>query len=83
MANTSAVLPPPTHREHKPVTRCLKCGCYLRTGNLSTTCDPCGTPPWEEVDVDAVLSAAADTGSTRGRRKPIFDALLECMEGSA
>jgi hypothetical protein len=59
----------------------MECGCYLRTGQESTTCDPCGTPPWEEVDVDAALSAAANT-MDRSRRR-IFDALLECMEGAA
>jgi hypothetical protein len=78
---TAVAVPPPTHREEKPARQCRECGAWLRTGNLSTTCDPCGTPPWEEVDVQAALDVAAD--STTAQRRPIFAALLECMESAA
>jgi hypothetical protein len=82
MTTTLLDKPKCLHREEQPVRECERCGAYLRTGNLSTTCDPCGVPPWEEVDLtlESVFSIAATFSDTR---KPIFDALLECMEQAA
>lgn len=78
---TSLDIPKPTHREETPVRVCRECGCYLRTGNLSTTCDPCGVPPWETVEtLDSIFSITATFSDTR---RPIFDALVDCMEGAA
>lgn len=58
---TATLSPKPTHREQLPVRICRDCGCYLRTGNESTTCSPCGTPPWEivdDLDLFTVMAAA-------------------------
>lgn len=67
--------PPPTHREEQPVRTCRECGCYLRTGNESTTCSPCGTPPWEIVEQE-VFERISKMTDVRRRRKA-FQALAE------
>lgn len=70
--------PKPTHREETPVRVCLECGCYLRSTNSSTTCDPCGTPPWEQVE-DEVFDRIGAMRGVRQRRRA-FEALAELQE---
>jgi len=83
--NTStpyATKPKPTHREETPVRSCRECGAYLRTGNLSTTCDPCGTPAWEIVDTDdtsGIIERISDMDDVRHRRRA-FQALAEITD---
>jgi hypothetical protein len=74
---TATAPPPPTHREEHPVRTCRKCGCYLRTGNLSTTCTPCGTPPWELIE-DDVWAHIADIH--RGHRDLAMDGVADLLE---
>lgn len=69
------------HREEHPIQECALCGAYLRTGNLSTTCDPCGTPPWEIVEPNVIDHIAA-MPDIRHRRKA-FEALAELTEREA
>lgn len=73
-------IPKPTHREVTPARRCMECGAWLRTGNESTTCDPCGTPPWEVVEDEVLERIGAMTG-IRNRREA-FDAYVELGERS-
>lgn len=81
---TSFDIPKPTHREVTPARVCRECGCYLRTGNLSTTCDPCGVPPWERLDDDLTLDTIFNVAATfSDTRRPIFDALMDCIEEPA
>jgi hypothetical protein len=69
--------PPCTHREELPVRECMSCGAYLRTGNVSTTCDPCGVPPWEQVE-DEVFGRIAEMQDVRDRRRA-FEAYAEIV----
>jgi hypothetical protein len=69
--------PKPTHREETPVLTCRSCGCYLRSTNLSTTCSPCGTPPWEIVE-DEVFERISEMSDLRQRRGA-FEALIEVV----
>jgi hypothetical protein len=72
--------PPCTHREEHPVRECAICGAYLRTGNESLWCDPCGTPPWEIVDEADIIDALAQApGHNRVR---IIDALERVWEAT-
>jgi hypothetical protein len=71
MPETAAV-PPPTHREVTPVQTCMACGCYLRTGNERTTCDPCGIPDWEKLD-EELWERLPDLHLSR--RRAAFEAL--------
>jgi len=59
----------------------MKCGCYLRTGNESTTCSPCGTPPWEIVEPD-LIEHISEMQDVRHRRRA-FEALAEIHDRSA
>jgi hypothetical protein len=72
---TSTLVPPPTHREIKPARRCRDCGCWLRSYNESTTCDPCGVPPWEIVE-DEVFEHISEMTADRDRRRA-FEAYAE------
>lgn len=72
--------PPCTHREDTPVRICHKCGCYLRSTNPSTTCDPCGTPPWELVEEGDVFDAIAEAPGPY--RERIIDALERIWEST-
>lgn len=74
-------IPAPTHREQLPARQCQECGCWLRTGNESTTCSPCGTPPWEIVE-SKVFERIAQMEDVRHRRKA-FEALAELSEQAA
>jgi hypothetical protein len=71
--------PPPTHREVLPIQECRQCGAYLRTGNTSTTCDPCGIPPWEQLDPQEIWDRLPDVNAHY--RRHAFEALTEIMEG--
>jgi hypothetical protein len=68
--------PIPTHREELPVRECRSCGCYLRSYQESTFCDPCGTPAWEIVD-EEVWARINDCGLVD--RKHALEALGEIM----
>lgn len=76
--STTIDKPPCTHREDLPVRECRSCGAYLRTGNTSTTCDPCGTPPWEIVEVSDLWSVMADAPERRAG--DVGDALQRIWE---
>lgn len=79
--NTStlyATKPPCTHREELPVRECRSCGCYLRTGNTSTTCSPCGTPAWEIVEPEDFFGAMAE--APLRRNEAVGDALQRIWE---
>lgn len=71
-------IPKPTHREQLPIRTCRNCGCYLRTGNESTQCTPCGTPPWEIVEPD-LFEHIGEIEDVRCRRCA-FDAVVELAE---
>lgn len=80
MSTATLDKPPCTHREETPVRTCSKCGCYLRTGNESTQCSPCGTPAAELVDdTDVYKALAAAPPSERAR---VFEALQRMWEAT-
>lgn len=72
-------IPPATHREQSPIRTCSKCGCYLRSGNESTWCSPCGTPEWEILD-NEVWDRISRVDYKR--RQIAMDAMAELMENA-
>jgi Zn finger protein HypA/HybF involved in hydrogenase expression len=79
---SAAVLdkPPCTHREETPVRSCANCGAYLRTGNESTQCSPCGTPAAEIVDEQDIFKVLAEAPLTE--RSRVFEALERVWEAT-
>lgn len=77
-STTYATKPPCTHREELPVRECRSCGAYLRTGNTSTTCSPCGTPPWEIVDED--LGAPSFFGALAEAPLPVRNHVADALQ---
>ena len=65
---------PSTHREQKPVKRCLACGCFMRSFHDSTNCDPCGKPVTELTSAEVWKALRAPE-----RKMDTVDALQELM----
>ncbi len=80
MSAATLVKPKPTHREETPVRECALCGAYLRTGNESTQCSPCGTPASEIVDEGDIFKALAEAPTSERAR--ICDALERVWEAT-
>lgn len=74
----TATLNPPTHREQQPARRCKSCRAWLRTGNESSFCSLCGTPPWEIVDgIDEDIIARISSVRSGPQRRKAFEAADE------